>query len=203
MRLDEYGKENARAAWLDAAIGLAALHEAAEAVLGETDEYVIHEVENFAGLQLSPSASLTYVAEVAGGIREHGPAFAHWARLVQHRIEFLQDFKSHYFGYWPTPADWAAEFMKDLGLLQELAPLTAGFRPYLYVDYAGFAQDMRDRGELTWRGEAGGVHIFLTPWRLGDLRDEPEDDYDAGQTSEQSMGPSRADTDGELQRSAG
>lgn len=159
-------------AWFDADVSAAELLSKAAGLLGDEPnepphEHLIYAHENFAGYELSQSAPLSLVADVARGIRDHGSAFAHWARLVENRTEFLADFKNHYFGYWPSPTYWAASFLKDLGIEQELYAITPGFQPYICVDYDKFARDMAANGEVTWSEDAGGIHVFLTPWRLG------------------------------------
>ena len=99
---------------------------------------------------------------IAQGIAEHGPAFAHWAAVVDERTpEALNRFDEVYCGHFESLADYAECLLDDLGLTREIEDNLPDFlRPYVHIDIEAFARDMAmSQDILTSEGDSG-VYVF-------------------------------------------
>jgi antirestriction protein len=165
--LADYNAGRLHGTWVDAAQDPDALAEAAHSMLAASsifgaEEYAIHDFEGFGPLRLSEHESLDTVSLIAEGIAEHGPAFAHWAALVDERTpDALNRFDDVYCGHFDSLTDYAECLLDDLGLSRELdQSLPDVLRPYVHIDIDAFARDMElSLDVLTSEGD-GGVYVF-------------------------------------------
>jgi antirestriction protein len=165
--LADYNAGRLHGAWVDAAQDADALAAAAQSMLAASrvvgaEEYAIHDFEGFGPLRLSEYEDLETVSVLAQGIAEHGPAFAHWAALVDERTpEALNRFDQVYCGHFDSLADYAEGLLDDLGLSRELEEnLPDVLRPYVHVDIEAFARDMEISQEVLTSEGDGGVYVF-------------------------------------------
>lgn len=127
------------------------------------EEWAIHDYEGFEPYRLDEYSGLATVARLAGGIREHGPAFAAWAAWHGNTDEeTLNKFEDAYLGQWHSAEDYAEHLLDEFGISETLdTHITDGLRPYVKIDAAGFARDLELSGELaTMPAEDGDVYVF-------------------------------------------
>lgn len=125
------------------------------------EEWAIHDYEGFGAFKLGEYEDLTMVARIAEGIVEHGQPFSHWANLVGTQDDDrLGHFDDHYRGAWPSLADYAEDFVDDIGATVE--SFTPGWlQPYVSIDYVALGNDLAADLE-TADDPDGTVHIFHT-----------------------------------------
>ena len=165
--LSDYNAGRLHGTWLDADVEAADLAEGVQAMLARSpepgaEEYAIHDYEGFGPLHLSEYESLESVSTIAQGISEHGPAFAHWAALVETRdVEALSQFDDAYRGHYGSLAEYAESLLDDIGLAQQLEAAVPGFlEPYVRIDVEAFGRDLELSGDVTACPGDGGVYIF-------------------------------------------
>ena len=169
--LADYSAGRLHGAWVDAAQEPDELAADADAILKTSsepwaEEYAIHDYEGFGPLRLGEYESLETVSLIANGIAEHGPAFAHWAALIEERTpEELDRFDEAYLGHHDTVVDYAETMLDDLGVTSELeAAVPEGLRAYVRIDIEMLARDMQLSLELMTSEGDGGVYIFQGGW---------------------------------------
>jgi antirestriction protein len=165
--LADYNAGRLHGAWVDAAQDADELAAAATRMLAGSrvfgaEEYAIHDFEGFGPLRFSEYESLETVSAVAQGIAEHGPAFAHWAALIDERTpEALGSFDEVYRGHFTSLADYVECLLDDLGLTRELEQNLPDFlRPYVHVDIDALARDMEISQDVQTSEGDGGVYVF-------------------------------------------
>ncbi|HET6910676.1 MAG TPA: antirestriction protein ArdA [Mycobacteriales bacterium] len=125
------------------------------------EEWGIFDFDGFGSFPVDEFEDLDIVATVARGIAEHGPAFAAWADLHDGDLDMLVGFDDAYLGEYDSPEAWARETLGETALEAELDRLVPeGLRPYVVIDYAGFARDAEIGGDIHVEHRPGGVWIF-------------------------------------------
>lgn len=126
------------------------------------EEWAIHDYEGFGELRLDESEALSTVARVAGGIRQHGIAFAAWvAHVGQHSTDLIAQFEDHYLGQWESVEAYTENMLNDLGAERTIDEAPQWLQPYLALDVAGFARDLVTGGDIVAiEVPDGGVLIF-------------------------------------------
>lgn len=148
--------------WVDAAVEEDELAAAAQRILASSpipgaEEYAIFDTDQFGAFNVGEYDRLETVARVARGIKEHGHAFGVWAQLHDADPDMLAGFEDAFIGEYDSREDWAREMLDDLNLdgFLRMGAIPEAIRPYLHVDYEGWARDVELGGE---------VHIEPTPW---------------------------------------
>lgn len=147
--------------WVDAAVDDDELQAAAHRILATSpisgaEEYAIFDSDEFGAFRVGEYERLETVAQVARGIKEHGQAFGVWAQLHDADPDMLAGFEDAFLGEYESPEAWAREVLDDLNLdgFLRMGGIPEAIRPYLHIDYAGWARD----AEL-----GGDVYIEPTP----------------------------------------
>lgn len=146
--------------WADIAAMLAASPTARKH--GEVaEEWGIFDYENFGPLRVGEQETVSFVAAVARGIAEHGPAFAAWADVMEDEAS-LDGFEGSYLGEYDSPEAYAEQLIDDLGYNQLLEQaLPDNIRGYARFDTAALARDMQLSGDVQANPrEGGGVWLF-------------------------------------------
>lgn len=130
-----------------------------EAVIARIDGGKILDTIDFGGFGLQPDEDPAVVANVANGIREHGYAFAVWAKLHDADHVMLAAFTDHYIGSYASMEAVGREMYPDA-----LAGVPDDILPYAQIDYAAFATDIAEAlGLLTLYAPDGGIYLFKGP----------------------------------------
>jgi antirestriction protein len=165
--LSDYNAGRLHGAWLDAAVESDELSARVQAMLAASptpgaEEWAIHDYEGFGPLRLGEYEDLTTVARIALGIAEHGPAFAHWAALIDTTdTEELEHFEDAYLGEYESVEAYAEALLDDLGypdLIEHAIP--EHLQPYIHLDVEAFARDLELSGDITTSDTDGGVYVF-------------------------------------------
>lgn len=165
--LSDYNAGRLHGTWLNADADYEALAAGVDEMLARSpepgaEEWAIHDYEHFGGLRLSEYEPLSIVSAIARGIAEHGPSFAAWANFVNHDVDRLAHFEDAYRGNWASVVAYARDLFDDLGVEAELdGSLGEHLRPYVKVDYDGFARDLELGGDI-WiaQRDDGTVDVF-------------------------------------------
>lgn len=162
--LSDYNNGHLHGDWLDAARNPDDLSEDIDAMLAtsrqpDAEEWAIHDYEGFGVFRLGEYEDLGMVAMIAAGIAEHGRPFSHWANLVGTQDnERLCRFEDHYRGSWNSMADYAEDFLDDMGV--NIESFTPGWlRSYVSIDYLTLGNDLSADLE-TADDPDGTVHVF-------------------------------------------
>lgn len=156
--------------WIDAAVDDEQLAASAQRVLDTSpipgaEEYAIFDTDEFGAFNVGEYERLETVARVARGIKEHGEAFAVWAQLHDADPEMLDGFEDAFLGEYDDRESWARETLDDLNLdgFLRMGAIPEAFRPYLHVDYEGWARDVELGGEVHIESApGGGIYVFST-----------------------------------------
>lgn len=151
--------------WIDADQEVTELQTDIVAMLASSpipgaEEWAIHDYEGFFDFQLNEYEDLAVVSRMAKGIVEHGEAFAAYVSWAGTEDDALEHFRDHYMGTYEDEEAWVQEVADDQSwersLDQALDPLV---RPYVSIDYRGFARYVETLG---WHLTPGreGVHVF-------------------------------------------
>jgi antirestriction protein len=146
--------------WADIQAMLARSPTAAET--GEAaEEWGIFDHENFGALRIDEQETVGWVAKVARGISEHGPAFAAWAGVVEDEA-LLDGFASDYLGHYDSVQAYADQLADDLAFQQLLdRHVPEHLRPYVHLDTEALARDLQFGGRIyVLPAEGGGVWLF-------------------------------------------
>jgi antirestriction protein len=146
--------------WIDVDQSADEIHEAIKQMLSQSpepsaEEWAIHDHENFQGIEIGESASIETVVDIAALLREHDGvgaiAYNHFSDLDEARKALAEQ----YYGEWSSLADWAEDYLKDTGGLENVPESLRG-----YIDFERWARDQEMGGDI-FSVEAGGkVHIF-------------------------------------------
>ncbi len=166
--LSDYNAGILHGEWIDANQAPEELHAAAAAMLARSpsdpraEEFAIHDFDNFGRYRVGEYDSLDWVSRVARGIDEHGPAFAAWAELSDHDHETLDRFDDAYLGERDSLEAYAEELLTDLGYVETIErAVPETLQPYVSIDFAAFADELRSNGSLTViENDRGGVWVF-------------------------------------------
>lgn len=165
--LSDYNAGRLHGTWLDADQADEDLAAGVEAMLRASptpgaEEYAIHDYEGFGPLRIAEDHPLSVVGQIARGIVEHGPAYAHWVNL--HRDEDHEAFgrfEEAYRGDYESTEDYAQELIDDLGYERIIDDAVPEFlRPYVSIDVAAFARDLDLSGDIYVCDHDQGVYIF-------------------------------------------
>jgi len=157
--------------WVDAAVEGHELVRSAQEILSrspepDAEEWAIFDDDAFGGYRVEQYDSLEQVARVARGIKEHGNAFAAWAELHDGDEAMLDGFEDVYLGEYDSPEAWAHEVLDDISLngFLSLGAIPETIRPYLHIDYEGWARDAELGGDVYLeQAPGGGIYVF---WAL-------------------------------------
>jgi antirestriction protein len=166
--LSDYNAGRLHGVWLDAAQDADDLAEAVQQMLSTSrepvaEEYAIHDYEGFTPYQLGEYTPLTEVSAIACGAVEHGPAFLHYALVLDpgDRRERLPMFDDRYRGHWETFSQYAQSYLDDMGVDLDLLITDDWLRPYVRIDVESFADELASEFEIS-EGD-GGVYVFELP----------------------------------------
>lgn len=126
------------------------------------EEWAIHDYEGFGPLHLDEYESLDTVAMLAAGIREHGPAFAHWVALEGTTTsDLLARFEDAYLGHWESIEAFAENLFDDFGYQETLDQLIPEhLQPYVRFDAEAFGRDLTLGGDIATSEGDGGIYVF-------------------------------------------
>jgi antirestriction protein len=156
--------------WVDAAVEGEELVRSAQEILSrspepDAEEWAIFDDDEFGGYRVEQYDSLEHVARVARGIREHGHAFAAWAQLHDGDEAMLDSFEDAFLGEYESPEAWGREVLDELNLdgFLRIGAIPETIRPYLHIDYEGWARDA-ELGGVVYIEQApgGGIYVFST-----------------------------------------
>ena len=162
--LTDYNNGDLHGTWLDANQSPEQLREQIEAMLAGSgypgaEEWAIHDYDGLYGFSPHEYEDLSVVSRVAGGIAEHGEAFAAYLSWAGSSEEALADFESHYMGRWDSREAWARDTAADFEWEQQiqrlLDPMLAR---YVSIDYAALIRDMDSEWHFVDR--PSGVYVF-------------------------------------------
>jgi antirestriction protein len=165
--LSDYNAGHLHGTWIDAAVDIDELWAGVQAMLAASptpgaEEWAIHDYEGFGPVHLGEYEDLTTVAQIARGIAEHGPAFAHWAALIDTTdTDELARFDDTYLGEYESIEAYAEALLDDLGypdLIERASP--EHLQPYVHLDVEAFARDLELSGDITTSDTDGGVYVF-------------------------------------------
>ena len=168
--LADYVDGRLHGSWLDASADVDELNEGVRAMLAasrlpEAEEWAIHDYEGFGPVRLDENESLDVVAALAEGLREHGPAFGHWAALEGKPGEAaLEEFEHVYLGHWESLTALAEELWDDMGYQTALdEALPESLQPYVRFDSEAYGRDLELGGSVSTSEGDGGVYVFGAP----------------------------------------
>jgi antirestriction protein len=168
--LSDYNSGRLYGKWLDAATTGEELYRQVSAMLAASptpgaEEFAIHDYENFGPVRISEYESLESVTRIARGIAEHGPAFAHWASLVESTdAETLGRFEDNYEGHFADLEAYGESIIEMYGFERALEDLPDLLAPYVQIDTAAFARDMELGGSIMTSEGDGGIYVFGSDW---------------------------------------
>jgi antirestriction protein len=146
--------------WADIQTMLA--HSPTSAETGEAaEEWGIFDHEHFGSLRIDEQETVSWVAKVARGISEHGPAFAAWAGVVEDEA-LLEGFESDYLGQYDSVEAYAAQVFGGLAFEQLLERhIPEHLRPYVHLDTEALARDLQFGGRVyVLPADEGGIWLF-------------------------------------------
>jgi len=124
------------------------------------EEWAIHDYDGFGELRLGEYEALSTITRIAGGITEHGLAFAAYASVVGTReIDGLESFEDVYQGEWESLEAYAEDLLDQLEAQRTIDEAPEWLQPYLSLDISGFARDIGSDVTTVDRPE-GGVWVF-------------------------------------------
>jgi antirestriction protein len=169
--LSDYNNGRLHGEWLDAARSADEIYQDIHRMLAASptaakygdaaEEWGIFDHEGFGPARISEFESISTVSRIARGIAEHGLAFAAWVALGD-LDDRMDRFADAYLGKFASMEAYAEQLIDDLGynqLLDETVP--EHIRPYVAVNVAGLAQDMRLSGEIAAvPADENGIYLF-------------------------------------------
>ena len=145
--LAAYNGGRLHGAWIDADQRADEIHDAINV------EWTNREAD--VSFEIGESTSIENVAAIAELLREHESAGAiaynHFSDLDEAR-KALTD---QYYGEWSSLADWAEDYLKDTGGLENVPEALRN-----YIDFARWANDLEMSGDIFSEEVDGKVHIF-------------------------------------------
>lgn len=135
-------------AWIDATQDPEVIREEIELMLAQSpiqpaEEYAIHDIDNFEGLNIGEYASLKKVSEIAQFIEQHGKLGAKY--LENYGIDYYQsaidNFEDSYIGVYSSLEEYAEEVYSE-------AFSSVPDNLKCYIDYESIGKDMVLGGEI-------------------------------------------------------
>lgn len=168
--LAAYNNGDLHGDWVDAAVEGNELVASANEVLSRSpepnaEEWAIFDFDEFGTYRVEQHDSLEHVARIARGIREHGHAFSAWAELHGGDEAMLDGFEDAFLGEYESLEAWGREVLDDLNLdgFLRMGAIPDALRPYLHVDYEGWARDAELGGDVyIQETPGGGIYVFST-----------------------------------------
>ena len=160
--------------WIEAVDDPEAMQEEIEEMLtaspttarygGVAEEWAIHDYDGFGDLRLNEYQALSTIARLAGGIRQHGLAFAAWAAHIGdggRSEDAIEQFEDCYRGEWDSVEAYAAELLDQFELDRIVQQVPEWLRPYVSIDTGGFARDLEIGGDIvSAETPEGGVWVW-------------------------------------------
>jgi len=156
--------------WVDAAVESEELVRSAQEILSrspepDAEEWAIFDFDEFGSYRVEQYDPLEHVARIARGIKEHGHAFAAWAELHDGDEAMLAGFEDAFLGEYESLEAWGREVLDELNLVGflRMGAIPEAIRPYLHIDYEGWARDAELGGDVyIERVPGGGIYVFST-----------------------------------------
>lgn len=125
------------------------------------EDWGIFDHEHFGDLRIDETETVGWVAKVARGITEHGPAFAAWAGVVEDET-LLDGFQDSYLGHYDSVQAYADQLLGGLAFEQLLdRHVPEQFRPYVRLDTEALARDLQFSGHIyVLPANDGGLWLF-------------------------------------------
>lgn len=166
--LAAYNNGQLHGEWTDAAVDARELTAAAGRILAASpepnaEEWAIFDYDEFGSYRVGEYDRLEHVATVARGIAEHGHAYSAWAALHGGEESMLDQFEDAYLGQYESAEDFARQVLDELNLdgFLRLGGIPESIRPYLHVDYEGWARDAELTGDVHYEETPdGGIYVF-------------------------------------------
>jgi antirestriction protein len=145
--------------WIDACQDEDAIRDEINAMLKASpapgaEEYAIHDVEGFEGIDIAESQGIKIVSEIAAFITEHGVL---GGKLIEYYGDLSaaeETMNDHYAGVHSSLAEFAQEITEQCTEIPE----TLAF----YIDYERMARDIEINDVLTIEIGFEEIHVF---WR--------------------------------------
>lgn len=156
--------------WVDAAVESEELVRSAQEILSrspepDAEEWAIFDFDEFGSYRVEQYDPLEHVARIARGIKERGHAFAAWAELHDGDEAMLAGFEDAFLGEYESLEAWGREVLDELNLdgFLRMGAIPEAIRPYLHIDYEGWARDAELGGDVyIERAPGGGIYVFST-----------------------------------------
>ncbi|NMG11500.1 antirestriction protein ArdA [Brasilonema sp. UFV-L1] len=103
----------------------------------DTEEWAIHDFENWQEIKIDEHESIERIAELAELLQEHGKAFALYCEYYGNDST-ASDFQEHYLGKYKDEEDFVYEMWEQDGRLKKLEELGI---PAFYIDWKAIARD--------------------------------------------------------------
>jgi antirestriction protein len=168
--LSDYNAGVLYGTWIDAAQDIETVEAAVSDMLTNAptpgaEEYAIFDFDDFGQVSLDEYDRLVDVTNLAQGIAEHGPAFAHFASLVEWRdAEQLSHFEDAYQGHFTSMAEYGEHVLEAYDFQAAIDNLPELLIPYIHIDADGFARDMEMGGMISTSEGEGGIYVFESDW---------------------------------------
>lgn len=154
--------------WVDAAVAGEDLVASAQRILAtspepDAEEWAIFDFDEFGDYQVDQYDPLEHVAAIARRIEEHGHPISVWAQLHDGDEEMVAQFEDAFLGEYESAEDWAREVLDELNLdaFLKQGSIPEAIRPYVSIDYAGWARDARLSGDIDFEdAPGGGIYVF-------------------------------------------
>lgn len=147
--------------WIDATQDPEVIREEIELMLAQSpiqpaEEYAIHDIDNFEGLNIGEYESLKKVSEIALFIEEHGELGAKY--LNNYGIDYYQsaidNFEDSYIGVYSSLEEYAEEVYSE-------AFSSVPDDLQCYIDYESMGRDLELGGDIyTIETDYQQIHIF-------------------------------------------
>jgi antirestriction protein len=145
--------------WLDATLSADELTDAVKTMLGENEEWAIHDYEGFDGIKIDEWDSFETVSALANAIMEHPYLFSEvynhlGSEDVDATLEYIRD---NYLGSYQSLEEYAEQWLEETGGLNSLHK-----NLYYYFDFEKFGRDMEINGDIFTIEEGyKNIHVFI------------------------------------------
>jgi antirestriction protein len=135
----------------------------------EGDPLYIWDYDGFGAFSITTGAiglegvdSIELLAQVARGIKDHGPAYAAWAEAHEDDPHLFDLFATAYRGHHESMAAYVRQLFAPLGIEDRLKQaVSASLEDFVFVDYAAIGEEILREGDIVvFPAEGGGVWIF-------------------------------------------
>ncbi|WP_280448634.1 antirestriction protein ArdA [Nocardia brasiliensis] len=106
--------------------------------------------------------SIELLAQVARGIKEHGPEYAAYASAHEDELRLFDNFAAVYKGHHESLAAYARQLFEPLKIEEMLKrAVPEVLKGFAYIDYVAIGEEMLRGGDIAAiPAEGGGVWIF-------------------------------------------